>query len=169
VGDRDRCIFPYSWGYYRWMGLSKKTVANSNHSARHEATRRIGDCSGALRTQTHTTVGGPVGESHPRWFGCPTRSGTPCGVLASWGAWSGGGRCARPPADPLGPLPGSVVPGASSWRAKRRGVAAGLWRRTSRFVGPVVATSSASSRDCAVTSGVKHSEARTTPRTLCPW
>jgi len=39
-----------------------------------------------------------------------------------------------------------------TYSAKPRGVAAGLWRRTSRFVGPVVATSSASSRDCAVTS-----------------
>jgi len=38
------------------------------------------------------------------------------------------------------------------YSAKRRGVAAGPWRRTSRFVGPVVATSSASSGSCAVTS-----------------
>jgi len=38
------------------------------------------------------------------------------------------------------------------YSAKPRGVAAGPWRRTSRFVGPVVVTSSASSGSCAVTS-----------------
>jgi len=75
----------------------------------------------------------------------------PTGCWHCGGAWSGGGRCARPPANVWHPYWGGSCRGASGWRAKRRGFGTGLWRRTSRFVGFVDACSTGS-RDAEATS-----------------
>jgi hypothetical protein len=88
---------------------------------------------------------GQVGSVNWRFLAPPT------GCWHCGGAWSGGGRCARPPANVWHPYRGGSCRGASGWRAKRRGFGTGLWRRTFRFVGFVDACSTGS-RDAEATS-----------------